>query len=128
MGSATLNSSWQFHADREPGTKKAFTLSLVAHLLLLALLTMGISWKTSSPAGLEVELWDASVPTQTITPAPTIEVKQEAADIAIKKTKVNPEPPKEVIKKRRKWTRKMRLLLKKQRLLLKKPVLTNLLV
>jgi len=93
MGSATLNSSWQFHADREPGTKKAFTLSLVAHLLLLALLTMGISWKTSSPAGLEVELWDASVPTQTITPAPTIEVKQEAADIAIKKTKVNPEPP-----------------------------------
>ena len=52
MGSATLNSSWQFHADREPGTKKAFTLSLVAHLLLLALLTMGISWKTSSPAGL----------------------------------------------------------------------------
>jgi len=54
MGSATLNSSWQFHADREPGTKKAFTLSLVAHLLLLALLTMGISWKTSSPAGLEV--------------------------------------------------------------------------
>jgi colicin import membrane protein len=46
-----------------------------------------------------VELWDASVPTQTITPAPTIEVKQEAADIAIKKTKVNPEPPKEGIKK-----------------------------
>jgi colicin import membrane protein len=46
-----------------------------------------------------VELWDASVPTQTITPAPTIEVKQEAADIAIKKTKVNPDPPKEVIKK-----------------------------
>ena len=99
MGSATLNSSWQFHADREPGTKKAFTLSLVAHLLLLALLTMGISWKTSSPAGLEVELWDASVPTQTITPAPTIEVKQEAADIVIKKIKVNPEPLKEVIKK-----------------------------
>jgi colicin import membrane protein len=99
MSTSALNSSWQFHADREPGTKKAFTLSLAAHLLLLALLTMGISWKTSSPAGLEVELWDASVPTQTITPAPTIEVKQEAADIAIKKTKVNPEPPKEVIKK-----------------------------
>ena len=99
MSTSALNSSWQFHADREPGTKKAFTLSLAAHLLLLALLTMGISWKTSSPAGLEVELWDASVPTQTITPAPTIEVKQEAADIAIKKTKINPEPPKEVIKK-----------------------------
>ena len=91
MSTSALNSSWQFHADREPGTKKAFTLSLAAHLLLLALLTMGISWKTSSPAGLEVELWDASVPTQTITPAPTIEVKQVAADIAIKKTKVNPE-------------------------------------
>ncbi len=99
MSTVTLNSSWQFHADREPGTKKAFTLSLAAHLLLLALLTIGISWKTSSPAGLEVELWDTSIPVQTSTPTPTIEVKQEAADIAIKKTKTNPDQAKEVIKK-----------------------------
>lgn len=99
MSTATLNSSWQFHADREPGTKKAFTLSLITHLSLLALLTVGVSWKTSSPAGLEVELWDASVPLQQIIPIPKIELKQEAADIVIKKTKVAPEPIKVAPKK-----------------------------
>lgn len=100
MSSATLNTSWQFHADREPGTTKAFALSLGAHLFLIALLTLGIHWKTSSsPAGVEVELWEASVPTPIISPAPTINVKPEAAEIVIKKTKAPPEPPKEVIKK-----------------------------
>lgn len=100
MSSATLNTSWQFHADREPGTTKAFALSLGAHLFLIALLTLGIHWKTSSsPAGVEVELWEASVPTPIISPAPTINVKPEAAEIVIKKTKAPPEPPKEVMKK-----------------------------
>ncbi|CAN1492665.1 TonB C terminal [Burkholderiaceae bacterium] len=99
MSTAALNASWQFHADREPGTKKALTLSLVAHLLLLALLTLGISWKSSSPAGVEVELWNTSVPVSTNTPTPTLELKQEAADIAVKKTKVNPENTKEAPKK-----------------------------
>lgn len=100
MTSATLNSSWQFHADREPGTTKAFALSLGAHLFLITLLTLGIHWKTSSsPAGVEVELWEASVPTPIISPAPTINVKPEAAEIVIKKTKAPPEPPKEVMKK-----------------------------
>ncbi|NBP19963.1 MAG: cell envelope integrity protein TolA [Burkholderiaceae bacterium] len=62
MSSATLHTSRQFHAQREPGTTKAFVLSLGAHLFLIALLTLGIHWKTSSsPAGVEVELWDASV-------------------------------------------------------------------
>ena len=100
MSSATLNNSWQFHADREPGTTKAFALSLGAHLFLIALLTLGIHWKTSSsPAGVEVELWEASVPTPIISPTPTINVKPEAAEIVIKKTKAPPEPPKEVMKK-----------------------------
>lgn len=100
MSSATLNTSWQFHADREPGTTKAFALSLGAHLFLITLLTLGIHWKTSSsPAGVEVELWEASVPTPIISPAPTINVKPEAAEIVIKKTKAPPEPPKEVMKK-----------------------------
>ena len=99
MSTAALNASWQFHADREPGTKKALTLSLVAHLLLLALLTLGISWKSSSPAGIEVELWSESAPVSTNTPTPRLEVKQEAADIAVKKTKVNPENTKEAPKK-----------------------------
>ena len=100
MSSATLNASWQFHADREPGTTKAFALSLGAHLFLIALLTLGIHWKTSSsPAGVEVELWEASVPPPSVTPAPKMDIKPEAAEIVIKKTKPPPEPPKEVVRK-----------------------------
>ena len=88
MNSATLNTSWQFHANREPGTTKAVAFSLGAHLFLIALLTMGISWRTSSsPAGVEVELWDAAVPIVQNTPAPQVEFKPEAADIVVKKTK-----------------------------------------
>ena len=93
MSSATLNASWQFHADREPGTTKAFALSLGAHLFLIALLTLGIHWKTSSsPAGVEVELWEASVPPPSVTPTPKMDIKPEAAEIVIKKTKPPPEP------------------------------------
>jgi len=100
MNSPTLNTSWQFHADHEPGTTKAFTLSLGAHLFLIALLTLGISWRTSSsPAGVEVELWDAPVPAVQNMPAPKVELKPEAADIVVKKIKAQPEPTKELAKK-----------------------------
>ncbi len=100
MSSATLNTSWQFHADREPGTTKAFAFSLGAHLFLIALLTLGIHWKTSSsPAGVEVELWDSAVPIVQNTPAPKVELKSEAADIVVKKSKAPPEPSKELAKK-----------------------------
>lgn len=100
MATIAQNTSWQFHADREPGTQKAFVLSLGAHLFLIGLLTLGISWRTSSsPAGVEVELWDAPVPVVQNTPTPKIEVKPEAADIAIKKTKTPPEPQREALKK-----------------------------
>ena len=98
MSSAALNSSWQFHADRESGTKKAFALSLGAHLFLIALLTLGVSWKTSTSSGVEVELWDSNVPTQPVIQAPKVDIKPEAADIAVKKTKVA-EPTKEAPKK-----------------------------
>ena len=85
---------------KEESTKRAFSFSLVAHLGLLAFLMIGISWNNSTPAGVEVELWD-SVPQVETPPAPEIktEVKEEAADIAVKKKKVEKEPAKkEVVK------------------------------
>jgi colicin import membrane protein len=85
---------------KEVGTKRAFSFSLITHLGLLAFLIIGISWNNSTPSGVEVELWD-SVP-QVQTP-PELEVKtvakEEAADIAVKKKKVEKElPKKEVVK------------------------------
>ena len=87
---------------KKESTKRAFTFSLIAHLGLLALLMIGISWNNSTPSGVEVELWDASQQVET-KPAPELktEMKEEAADIAVKKKKVEKETPKkemEVVK------------------------------
>jgi colicin import membrane protein len=85
---------------KEESTKRAFSFSLIAHLGLVAFLVIGISWNNSTPSGVEVELWD-SVPQVQSTPEPELKtvVKEEAADIAVKKKPVEKEPPKkEVVK------------------------------
>ena len=73
--------------------KRALIYSLAAHLGLLAFLMIGINWKTSTPAGVEVELWDTSqqveIPKE---PELKTEVKEEAADIALKKKVEMKEP------------------------------------
>jgi colicin import membrane protein len=87
---------------KEESTKRAFTFSLIAHLGLLAFLMIGISWNNSTSSGVEVELWDSAPQVET-PPEPELktEVKEEAADIAIKKKKVDKEPPKkEVVKEK----------------------------
>ena len=85
---------------KQESTKRAFTFSLIAHLGLLAFLVIGISWNNSTSSGIEVELWDANQQVQApIAPEVKTEVKEEAADIAIKKKEVEKEPPKkEVVK------------------------------
>jgi len=85
---------------KEESTKRAFTFSLIAHLGLLAFLMIGISWNNSTPAGVEVELWDAT-PQVESPPVPELktELKEEAADIAVKKKKVEIEPPKKEVAK-----------------------------
>jgi colicin import membrane protein len=80
---------------KQESTKRAFTFSLIAHLGLLAFLVIGISWNNSTPSGVEVELWDSTPQIETL-PEPELKtvVKEEAADIAVKKKKVEKEPPK----------------------------------
>ncbi|OYY21201.1 MULTISPECIES: energy transducer TonB [unclassified Polynucleobacter] len=102
MNSAqTFHSSFsRGHPTKNESTKRAFSFSLAAHLGLLAFLVIGISWNNSTPSGVEVELWDASQQVETpVVPEIKTEMKEEAADIAIKKKKVEKEPPKkEVVK------------------------------
>ena len=85
---------------KQESTKRAFTFSLVAHLGLLAFLVIGINWNNSTPSGVEVELWD-SAPQVESPPEPELktEVKEEAADIAVKKKKLEKEPPKKEVLK-----------------------------
>lgn len=97
-----MNSAQTFHSSFSRGrptknesTKRAFSFSLAAHLGLIAFLMIGISWNNSTPAGVEVELWDASQQVETpVVPELKTEMKEEAADIAIQKKKLEKEPPK----------------------------------
>ena len=105
MNSAQTFNSGASHFKRgrptkSESTKRAFSLSLAAHLGLIAFLVIGISWNNSTPSGVEVELWDASQQVQApVVPEVKTEMKEEAADIAIKKKKLEKEPPKkEVVK------------------------------
>ena len=85
---------------KNESTKRAFSFSLAAHLGLLAFLVIGINWNNSTPSGVEVELWDASQQVETpVAPEVKTEMKEEAADIAIKKKPVEKEPPKKEIPK-----------------------------
>ena len=85
---------------KNESTKRAFSFSLAAHLGLLAFLVIGINWNNSTPSGVEVELWDASQQVETpVAPEVKTEMKEEAADIAIKKKPVEKEPPKKEMPK-----------------------------
>jgi colicin import membrane protein len=89
----------------EPGAKKALFLSLAAHSLLVLMFTVGLNWRTSStPAGVEVELWDAPVPTRQIEPEPMVEKpiinKDDKAEIVTKKKKEEPKPEKPKVEKK----------------------------
>jgi colicin import membrane protein len=101
-----MNSAQTFHSNftrgrptKNESTKRAFSFSLAAHLGLVAFLVIGISWNNSTPSGVEVELWDASQQVEKpVAPEIKTEMKEEAADIAIKKKKVEKEPPKKEVK------------------------------
>lgn len=93
---------WQ---PREPGTRRAILFSLGAHLLLAIFLSIGLSWKNSTPTGVEAELWD-SVPeqptvqeiAQPVLPAPVARAEptpvDHKAEIATKKEKKHEKPEK----------------------------------
>ncbi|MBT8567917.1 cell envelope integrity protein TolA [Polynucleobacter paneuropaeus] len=97
MNSAPLsNQSFsRYRFGKTESTKRALTFSLIAHLGLLAFLMIGIQWRSSTPAGVEVELWDTVPQVNTpATPETKTEAKEESADIAIKKKKLERESPK----------------------------------
>lgn len=102
-----MNSAQTFHSSftrgrptKNESTARAFSFSLAAHLGLLAFLVIGINWNNSTPSGVEVELWDTSQQVETpVAPEVKTEMKEEAADIAIKKKPIEKEPPKREVPK-----------------------------
>ncbi len=77
----------RFHPDRDPlrpppapGLGRAFSLAVVAHVLLVVALSFGVSWRSTPVPALEAELWSA--------------VPQAAAPKEQLPTQPQPEPPK----------------------------------
>ncbi len=101
---------FDFHPPRAQGNGRAFSLAMLAHLLLAGALTWGVSWKREATlTTVEAELW-SSLPQQAApklievappppAPQPKIETLPEppapqAPDIAVEKVKPKPPPPK----------------------------------
>lgn len=97
----------------EPGRNEAIGLSLLVHLLLIAVLFLGVRWQSSTPSTVTVELWEpqpalpAAVlelpkPEPAAPPKPTPEVKPEPRiekpDIALKAPPKPKVKPKEEVK------------------------------
>ena len=105
MSSAALSFSPRDRLQAESGTGKAFVWAFGMHLLLLAFLTVGLNWKSRTPAGLEAEIWDNVPVIRSV--SQVVEQKMaadEKADIAMKKKKETekPEPKKELAKETKK--------------------------
>lgn len=56
------------HPPSADGRGTGWAMSLLAHALLIAGLTLGVQWHTADPAGVEAELW-AAVPQRAAPPA-----------------------------------------------------------
>jgi colicin import membrane protein len=106
LSAAALHLSARDRFQREPGTGKAFLWAFGMHLLLIAFLTVGLNWKSQTPAGLEAEIWDDVPVVKSVSQA--VEQKMDAdekADIAMKKkkeTEKKPDPKKELAKETKK--------------------------
>jgi colicin import membrane protein len=106
---ASIADRFDFYPPRAQGTGRAFSLAVLAHLLLAGALTWGVSWKREATiTTVEAELW-SSLPQQAApklievapppppAPQPKVEAPPEpvapkAPDIAVEKEK--PKPPK----------------------------------
>ena len=76
-----------------PALGRSFVLSAIVHLLLLAVLFLGVRLQSSAPAVVNVELWDAPAP-----PPQVVEEPKPQPPVVKPEVKPQPEPEPEVKK------------------------------
>jgi len=87
MNAATLDDL----RPRAPGGRpQAVVLALIAHALLVVALSLGVSWRSTEPAGVEAELW-AAIP-QAAAPR-AVEPEPEPVPVPPKPTPTPPPAP-----------------------------------
>ena len=94
------------------GLGRGLAFAVVAHLLLVAALSLGVSWNVSPPEGIEAELW-AAVPQQVAPravepePPPKPELRVEPPPAPAKPPVAQPEPDAQIaIEKKKKLAEK----------------------
>ncbi|MDE2417474.1 MAG: cell envelope integrity protein TolA [Burkholderiales bacterium] len=89
---AAIQERFEFAPPPTPGMLRAFVLAILAHGVLLAVLTLGVQWKReATPITVEAELW-SSVPVQAAPPAPKEAAQPEPPKPAEPKPEPRPEP------------------------------------
>ncbi|HEX9396667.1 MAG TPA: cell envelope integrity protein TolA [Burkholderiales bacterium] len=78
-------STLAFPGQHEPAFKRSVSLSALVHIVLFAVMFLGVRWQSHRPDVIEVELWD----TPPVQPAPPL---QPQAVQAIAPPKVEPAP------------------------------------
>jgi colicin import membrane protein len=88
----TSNTANTATSNKNKGRGLGLVLSVLVHVILLAVLAINVRWNTTPPAPYEAVLW-ASLPGQsTSKPEPTIPKSTPAKPIPIKPTPPKPEP------------------------------------
>jgi colicin import membrane protein len=83
----------EFAPPPTPGLMRAFGLAIVAHALLLAVLTLGVQWKHDAPVvTVEAELWSA-LPVEAAPPPPLPPPEPEPVKPEPKAVVTAPAPP-----------------------------------
>jgi colicin import membrane protein len=91
-GGNTSNTANTATSNKNKGRGLGLILSVLVHVILLAVLAINVRWNTTPPAPYEAVLW-ASLPGQsTSKPEPTIPKSTPAKPIPIKPTPPKPEP------------------------------------
>jgi len=90
--SAAIQERFEFAPPPTPGLVRAMLLAILAHGVLLAVLTLGVQWKREpTPVTVEAELWSA-LPVEAAPPAPEETPPPEPA-----KPQPKPEPKQEPV-------------------------------
>ena len=82
-----------FEEREQPALGRSVALALAVHLVLFAILFVGIRWESHPPAAMVVELWPA-MPEATPKPAPKVEPPPPPKPKPVQKVEPLPPPPK----------------------------------
>lgn len=87
-----------FEEREQPALGRSLALALAVHLVLFAILFVGIRWESHPPAAMTVELWPA-MPETTPKPAPKVEPPPPPKPKPVQKVEPLPPPPPKIVPK-----------------------------